>query len=154
MTEMDWVRTQANMKWILGTFDRLVEALRSAPTDQTKSAMLSIIGEFGSQLRIPNRKRTAKPVPNEHKTLIHQWERSQDRFKRWMRLSRMRSVLTSFHALLNCLQTEPNKENHHVLVELIEKFRAEWLQIANLQDGAEPDLADEYKALILGLWPR
>jgi len=60
----------------------------------------------------------------------------------------MRSVLTSFHGLLTLLQREPNKENYHLFVEQIERFRAEWLQIANLQDGAEPDLADEYKALM------
>jgi hypothetical protein len=114
MTDMNWVRTQANMEWILGTFDRLLEALRSAPTDLTKSAMLSIIGEFGSRLQIPNRQRTAEPIPNEHKTLIDDWEKSQDVFEQWMTLSRMRTLLNTFESLVIALQAKPYKENDRI----------------------------------------
>jgi hypothetical protein len=147
MTEMDWARRQAELKWILGTFDRLVETFRSAPTDQTKSAALNVIEEFGLQLQIPNRQIAAEPIPKEHKTLIEEWEQSQDMFEQWMSLSRMNALRQSFNCMVNLLQTRSYDKNHPLL-ENIESHRSEWLQLANLQDRAEPGLADEYEALI------
>jgi hypothetical protein len=135
MTETDWAVTA---KWTLKTYDRLVEAFRSATNEESREEMLHVIGKFGSSLKMPDEEET---VPDEYKTLMDDWKQVHTTFRQWAMLSRMASIISSAKCLLSLGHASQG------IMWAIENLRSEWLQMPNLEETVISELADDYRSL-------
>jgi len=140
-------QAEALVKWAKNTFDCLVEAVRSAPNEGSKKAMLHIIEEFRSGLQMPHLRGTTELTPDEYRTWMDDWEQAQGKFDQWAVLSRMAGILSTINCLLD-LGAEGTEKRKRGVLPIIEKVRSEWLQMPNLEEMGDPEVADEYKTLM------
>jgi len=110
--------------------------------------MLSIIGEFGSRLQVPDPEETTEPVPDEYKTLMDDWEQAQNKFEQWTILARMKDILTSFDCMVDAVRAASTQKSKRAVVRGIGKHRSEWSQMPSLEEMAEPEIANEYKIMM------
>jgi hypothetical protein len=152
MTRGNWLETLAKMKWMLSTFNRLVEALRSAPTEGSKGTMLHIMGRFQSNVRMPDLEEMSEPVPDEYKALIDDCKQAQEKLEQCAILSNMGRILTTIECLVDVVGTASLTEKPAVERE-IERFRSEWLRMPNLEEATLSEVAHEYTTF-MDRWER
>jgi hypothetical protein len=146
MTQIDWPGTARTMKWILSTFDCLVESCRSAPDSESKLLMVRFIAD----LPMPDLEQVTKPIPDEYKALMDDSKRAQDEFQYWRILSGMMWCLDTSRCALEGIRRGycPTEKDKRATVRMIERQRSDWLGMPDFKETELPGVADVYKTLM------
>jgi len=109
--------------------------------------MLHVIEQFRSSLQMPHLEETTGLAPDEYKPLMDDWEQAQGKIEQLAALSRMGGMLSTINCLLD-LGVEGTEKRKRAVLPIIEKVRSEWLEMPNLEETGDPEVADEYKTLM------